>query len=227
MIRRVAGGAATTLIVVAALGLACWFVFSAVGGASLITFRTGSMSPTMPQGAVAVTVPVRAPDIAVGDVVTVQRAGESTPVTHRVVEIGDIRPRAENEADLRASAPGSGPPDLSSADARQLVMQGDDNDTPDSLPYALTDARKVIFALPHAGAWLMALQTPAAMGALILLVGAFTVWAFWPRPEERAEAAPAAAGAEEPGAAAETGAPGAASAAPAPRRARHAEEALR
>ena len=184
MFRRVAGAAVTTLVVVAALGLVCWFVFQAVAGASLITFRTGSMSPTMPQGAVAVTVPVQADEIEVGDVVTVQRAGESMPVTHRVIEVGPVQERAANEADIRAAAPGSGPPDLTSATARQLALQGDDNDQPDHLPYALTDARKVVFAIPGLGVALMMLQTPIAMGALILLVGAYVVWAFWPKPRD-------------------------------------------
>lgn len=181
MIRRIAGGAVTTLVVVAALGLACWFVLAATTGATLITFRTGSMSPTMPQGAVAVTVPVQASELEVGDVVTVRRAGESMPVTHRIVEIGPVQPQAENAADIRASAPGSGPPDLASPAARQIVMQGDDNDTPDQLPYALIDARRVVFAVPHLGTALMMVQTPIAMGALVLLVGALVVWAFWPR----------------------------------------------
>lgn len=189
MLRRVFTTAATAIIVVAALSLACWFVFSAITGATLITFRTGSMSPTMPQGAVAVSIPVQASDIEVGDVVTVQRAGESMPVTHRVIEISEVPPQKEHNADIRAAAPGSGPPDLTSTGARQIVMQGDDNDTPDHLPYALTDARKVVASVPFVGTALMMLQTPLAMGALILLAGAFVVWAFWPRPAGQDEGA--------------------------------------
>lgn len=169
------------VLVVAALGLACWFAFSALSGATLITFRTGSMSPTMPQGALAVSLPVSASEIEVGDVITVQRAGESLPVTHRVVKIGEIEDRAANAADIRAAAPGAGPPDLSSPGAREIVMQGDDNDTPDHLPYAITDARRVVFSLPFVGTILMMLQTPIATGALVVLVGALVVWAFWPK----------------------------------------------
>lgn len=181
MFSRVAGAAVTTVLVVAALGLACWFAYSAVSGATLITFRTGSMSPTMPQGALAVSVPVSASEIEVGDVITVQRAGEALPVTHRVIEIDKVRPRAANEADIRASAPGAGPPDLSSPDARTIVMQGDDNDIADHLPYAITDARRVVFAVPAVGTILMLLQSPIGTGALILSVGALVVWAFWPK----------------------------------------------
>lgn len=141
----------------------------------------------MPQGTVAVTVPVKAEELSVDDVVTVQRAGESMPVTHRVVEIGELEPRAENATDIRAAAPGSGPPDLSDPAARQIVMQGDDNDTPDNLPYAITDARRVTFAVPGAGNMLMLLQSPIGMGTMTLLAGALVVWAFWPK---RPEAAP-------------------------------------
>lgn len=181
MIRRITGSAVTTVLVVAALGLACWFVFSMTTGAALVVFRTGSMSPTMPQGAVAITVPVRADELEVGDVVTVQRAGEEMPVTHRVVEVGPVEPQGEHAADIRAAAPGSGPPDLSDPRARQIVMQGDDNDAPDHLPYALEDARRVIFAVPHAGTALMMAQTPIGMGVLILGAGMLVAWAFWPR----------------------------------------------
>ena len=196
MFSRLAGTAVTILLVVTAVGLACWFAFSAVSGATLITFRTGSMSPTMPQGAIAVSLPVAADEIEIGDVITVQRAGEALPVTHRVVEVGGVKDRAANEADIRASAPGSPPPDLTSPEAREIVMQGDDNDTPDHLPYAITDARRVVFSLPVLGTALMMLQTPIASGALIVSVGALVVWAFWPKPtrgddsEDEAEWAP-------------------------------------
>lgn len=183
MIRRILGTAVTTLLVVAALGLACWFAYSASSGASLITFRTGSMSPTMPHGAIAVTIPVTAADLAVGDVVTVQRAGASMPVTHRIVSISDVEEQPANAADIRAAAPGSGPPDLGSADARQLVLQGDANDETDRLPYAITDAHKVVFSLPHLGRLIMLAQSPIGSGTLILLVGALVVWAFWPAAE--------------------------------------------
>lgn len=181
MLRKVIGRAITTSLVVAAIGLASWFVYAHVTGASLITFRTGSMAPTMPQGALAVTVPIQASQLAPGDVITVQRAGEPLPVTHRIIDIGSLQERPENAADIRAAAPGAGPPDLTSPHARQIQMQGDDNDTPDHLPYAVTDAKKVVFAIPHLGNILMILQTPLGRGAMILVVAALVVWAFWPK----------------------------------------------
>lgn len=184
MIGKIVGGAATTLLVVAALLLACWFAFSAVSGAALVTFRTGSMAPAMPQGALAVTVPVQAAELEVGEVVTVQRVGEPMPVTHRIVEIGEPGAPADDTADLRAGAPGSAPPDVEDPGMRRLVLQGDDNASPDFQPYLVADARRVVFSMPYAGGTVMLLQSPIGMGALILLVGAFTTWAFWPKRGE-------------------------------------------
>ncbi len=170
MVRRLLGTVAAVLVVAAALVLAGWFVFASLTGATLITFRTGSMSPTMPQGALAVSLPVTAEEIAVGDVVTVQRADSRLPVTHRVVEVRL-------------------PPDAAMlpAGTRELVLQGDDNDTVDSSPYVVADARRVVFAVPRLGTAIMLLQTPLGMGALGLLAGALTVWAFWPRRPAAAE----------------------------------------
>src|SRR5580692_2688514 len=53
---------------------------------SLIMFKTGSMSPTIPTGSLAVVHQIPASDIHVGDVVTVDRPG-LLPVTHRVTSV--------------------------------------------------------------------------------------------------------------------------------------------
>lgn len=186
MLTRILGRAVTAILVVTALALACWFALSFVTGATLITFRTGSMSPTMPQGALAVTMPVRADELEVGDVVTVRRAGETLPVTHRVVEIAPIAEEPPSGgADLRAAAPDAGPPDLADSVARQLVLKGDDNDTPDQLPYLVTDVRRVVFSAPQLGNVVMLIQSPIGMGTLIVLVGLLTTWAFWPKRIEK------------------------------------------
>lgn len=178
---RFLGAAITTLLLIAALVMAGWFIFAQAREATLITFQTGSMSPTMPQGALAVTVPVTADELEIGDVITVQRAGESIPVTHRITEIDVVQARPANAPDIRAAAPGSGPPDLTSPHARQIEMQGDDNAQPDFLPYVLTDAAKVVFAVPYVGTVLMLVQSPPGMGLLIVLVGSLVVWAMWPK----------------------------------------------
>lgn len=163
---------ATTLLVAAVLVVATWFAFSAVSGATLVVFRTGSMSPAMPQGSVAVSMPVTADQIEIGDVVTVQGADRQLPVTHRVVEVRDT---------VSVSHEGEVP-----ANARELVLKGDDNDTVDMLPYVVTEARRTVFAVPALGSVLMLLQSPLGMGAMTVVAGALTAWAFWPeRRKER------------------------------------------
>lgn len=171
---RLLGMAATVLLIVAAIGLACWLVFSAATGATLITFRTGSMAPTMPQGSLAVSLPVDAAEIEIGDVVTVPRHADGVPVTHRVVEVrgsdtaSAATPLAQNE--------------------RELVLKGDDNDTVDMRPYVVAEARRVLFAVPGMGAGITLLQSPPVMGALVIGAGALTAWAFWPRKEQSSSA---------------------------------------
>ena len=181
MLRKVLGTAVTTVLVVAAVGLAAWFLYAAKTGATLITFRTGSMAPSMPQGSAAVAVPVKADALQIGDVITVQRAGDDMPVTHRIIEISEVQERSDNAADIRAAAPGKGPPDSTSEQARQIIMQGDDNRHPDHLPYVVTDAYKVVVAIPYLGMALTLLQTPLGTGTMIILVGALVTWAFWPQ----------------------------------------------
>lgn len=184
MIRKTFGVAATTLVAASAFALAAWFVFAWLAGATLVTFRTGSMAPTMPQGAVAITLPTAAEALVVGDVVTVARDPGALPITHRVIEV-------------RMPAQASDP------SVRELLLQGDANATPDVQPYLVTDVRRVVLSAPHVGSTLMVLQSPIGMGALTLLAGALATWAFWPRPEDAATegAPPEASRADAPAAA--------------------------
>lgn len=168
MLTRILGLAVTTFLVVAALAIAFWFIFANSTGATLVVFRTGSMSPAMPQGSLAFSMPVTAKEIEVGDVITVQRDRASLPVTHRVVEIRD-----QNTAQTAEILP---------AEAREIVMQGDANNSVDMLPYVVQDARRAVFAIPQAGAAVMILQSPLGMGVLVIMAGMLTVWAFWPGP---------------------------------------------
>lgn len=172
MWKKLVSRTATTLLVAAVLVVAAWFAFSAVSGATLVVFRTGSMSPAMPQGSVAVSVPVTADEIEIGDVVTVHGADRGLPVTHRVVEVREAT-MAVREKEIPANA-------------RELVLKGDDNDSVDMLPYVVTEARRAVFAVPALGSALMLLQSPLGMGVMTLVAGALTVWAFWPgRRQER------------------------------------------
>ncbi|MFS0894791.1 signal peptidase I [Microbacterium sp. 179-I 3D3 NHS] len=173
MLRAIVSRAATTLVASALLVIVVWFVFSALTGATLIVLRTGSMSPTMPQGAVAVSVPLPAEKIRVGDVVTVQRQENALPVTHRVVEVRPV------------------PDTVGERGARELVLKGDDNDSVDHLPYLVTDARRTVASVPMVGAVIMLLQSPLGMGVLTLTTATLTAWALWPRrPEPTSVAEP-------------------------------------
>ena len=153
------------LWVVGVIGLVAviWFVASQLLGLSVIVFRTGSMAPTLPQGAAAVSVPVAADRLRVGDVITVQRSGEALPVTHRIVSIDSV----------------AGEPDR-----RSVVLQGDDNETPDQQPYVVSETDRVLFGLPGAGAALVALQTPVAPGAMTLVLAGIIAWGLWPAREQ-------------------------------------------
>lgn len=147
--------------VAALLGLVCvgWLVYAQVTGAMLVVFRTGSMSPTMPTGAVAIAVPTPASEVAVGDVITARPDPDAQPITHRVVSI--------------AAVPGR-------PDARDVVMKGDDNATPDLLPYRITSAPRVVWS-HHRGAGVLAwLQSPVATWGVVAGVGLVVLWAFWP-----------------------------------------------
>ncbi len=79
------------LLAAAAVGGAACLVFALLaftGGYSLMMFKTGSMSPTIPAGSVALVQRIPASEIVVGDVVTVDRAG-TLPITHRVTSVGE------------------------------------------------------------------------------------------------------------------------------------------
>lgn len=155
----------TTLLNIAAVGGAVCIV--AVVGAvlfnvSLIMFSTGSMSPTIPAGSLAVVRQVPASTIEVGDVVTVDRAGK-LPITHRVQTI----------------RPGQG-------GARIITMKGDANPRPDPRPYVVTTVRTVVVSVPHLGYVVGRISTPTALGLTTVAVAALVTWVLWPRREEPA-----------------------------------------
>lgn len=181
MLGRVMGIATTAILVVAVLGLAIWFAYSTLTGATLVVFRTGSMSPAMPQGTLALTLPVGAHELQPGDIVTVQREAEKLPVTHRVLEIQMVDPEYPGLERILATAPDTQEtPDPLSSDARMLTLQGDANATPDPLPYVATQVRRTVFSVPGLGTALTLLQTPIGLGALTIGLGALAIWAFWP-----------------------------------------------
>lgn len=137
----------------AAIGVLC-LVMTVAGvafGVRPVIFLSGSMSPTIPAGSLAVARPVPAADLRAGDVVAV-RAGEAQ-VTHRIVAIT----HHDRSATLR--------------------LRGDANPGADDQPYEVEAAPRVLLSVPRAGvllAWLS--RTPGVFvlagyaGLLLALV---------------------------------------------------------
>ncbi|BDI21507.1 signal peptidase I [Herbiconiux sp. L3-i23] len=149
----------TLLALTACIGLLSllWLVSSTSLGLTLVSFKTGSMSPTMPTDTVALTVPTPAGEIEVGDVITVQRAGE-LPITHRVTAIESGTDSAE----------------------RLLTLRGDANDDDDALPYEVSEAGRVVAWIPGAAPLMSLMTQPSALGLLVIVVGALLIWALFP-----------------------------------------------
>lgn len=130
---------------------------------SLIMFKTGSMSPTIPTGSVAVVKEISADEIEIGDVVTVDRPGE-LPVTHRVVE---YYPQGNGEALIR--------------------MKGDANPDVDPGMYRVTTAREVLWSVPELAKVIVWFGNPFVLGGISLLAALGVLWAFWPKDEDEVE----------------------------------------
>lgn len=130
----------------------------AVGGTPYAVL-TGSMSPALPPGTLAVTRPVDIADVRVGDVVTFQlRSGEPAVVTHRVVG-------------TRVSG-----------GERLLVTRGDTNDVVDADPVQQVQLRgRVWYAVPwlgRVGALVTAEQRQLAVWVIGGLLAGYSGWMF-------------------------------------------------
>lgn len=143
------GGAVCILVVIAALLL----------DISMMLFKTGSMSPTIPAGSMAVVREIPASEVVVGDVVTVDRAGQ-LPVTHRAIAVA---PAADGRT--------------------QLTLQGDANPVPDAEPYVVERVRIVLWSIPGVASIFIFLAQPWVMLSLAVLVAGLVTWAFWPRAD--------------------------------------------
>lgn len=151
----------TLLWLAAALGLVCivLVILAYSYNISLILFRTGSMEPTISAGDVAVVRQIDASDVQVGDILTIDRAGE-LPVTHRVIAIEE----------------GSTP------EERVIRMQGDANSTEDPYPYTITEAGRTLFSVPGLANAIHQMSNPYVLGTATLSATVLVLWAFWPRP---------------------------------------------
>lgn len=157
--RRGSRALGNALLNVAALGgIVCivLVLLSVFFNISLIMFKTGSMSPTIPAGSLAVVREIPAAQIRVGDVLTVDRPGV-LPVTHRVTSVA-----------------GEG-------DARTITMRGDANEAEDPAPYTISKARIVLVSVPNLARVVVWFSNPLVLGGLTLGASALVTWAFWPR----------------------------------------------
>ncbi|WP_341254390.1 signal peptidase I [uncultured Dietzia sp.] len=127
---------------------------------SLIMFKTGSMSPTIPTGSVAVVKEISADEIRVGDVITVNREEGQLPVTHRVVEVFPQTPGAA-----------------------LVQMKGDANPNVDPGMYRVETVRKVLWSVPELAKVIVWFSNPFVLGGITLLAALGVLWAFWPRDE--------------------------------------------
>lgn len=148
------------LTVLATLGVVCIAatIAALTLNVSLIMFKTGSMSPTIPTGSLAVVREIPASDIRVGDVTTVARGENQLPVTHRVISTTPL---------------GNG--------MHSIQMKGDANGSPDSQPYEVAEVKKVLWHVPRLAYVVAGVSQPRYMAGLSLAAALLVGWAFWPR----------------------------------------------
>lgn len=146
-----AGGVVCVILVILAVSM----------NISLIMFKTGSMSPTIPTGSVAVVKEISADEIRVGDVITVDREEGQLPVTHRVVE---VYPQSPGEA--------------------LVQMKGDANPNNDPGMYRVETVRKVLWSVPELAKVIVWFGNPYVLGGISLVAALGVLWTFWPRGEE-------------------------------------------
>jgi signal peptidase I len=140
-----AGGVVCILLTIAALFF----------NVTLIMFKTGSMSPGIPAGSLAIVRALPATDISVGDIITVDR-GDSLPVTHRVMSIDPV-----DETTVT------------------VVLKGDANAVEDPAPYTISEARLLMASVPGLAYVVMAASNPLVMGGITLAAAGLVTWAFW------------------------------------------------
>ena len=147
----------------AALGVVCVVATIAAFALniSLIMFKTGSMSPTIPAGSLAVVKQIPASEIRVGDVTTVTRGEYQLPVTHRVTSVTPV-----------------------SGGTYSVEMKGDANSSPDAHPYEVTEVKKVLWHIPGLAYAVSTVSQPIYMAGITVAASFLVVWAFWPRKQQ-------------------------------------------
>jgi signal peptidase len=151
------------LVAVGGVFALLWSLLAGVFGLGLVSFATGSMSPTFPMGSVALSQSVPIRSVQVGDVVTVDRGPSMMPITHRVVSI-----RLDRDG------------------GQALVhLQGDANTDPDPVTYRVAQLRRIVLPLPGLAKWLGLGTSPLGVGLVAMLISGAVLWALW--PTERAD----------------------------------------
>jgi signal peptidase len=155
------GGALLNLAAVGGVLCIAAVIAAVAFNITLIMFKTGSMSPTIPAGSLSVIKEIPAAEVQVGDVVTVARPGK-LPVTHRVTSVSEAE-----------------------GNARSITMRGDANAADDPAPYIVSQVRIVLFSFPGLAYAVVAVSQPLVMGGVTLAAAVLVTWAFWPRNMKR------------------------------------------
>lgn len=157
------------LTVGAVVGVLCILVTlgAALFGLRPLVFESGSMSPTIGTGDLAISHDVDASALQKGDIVSVPTATGSR-VTHRIVHV-------EHQGDEAV-----------------LTLKGDANESADAQPYRVTHADRVLFSSPKVGYLIGWLTGPAGL-FLLGLYAAFLFSVLFRRTPATAQAEPAPA----------------------------------
>lgn len=161
------GGVLLTLAAIGGVVCIVLVILAVAFHITLILFKTGSMTPAIPQGSLALVREIPASEVKVGDVVTVTRPDDQLPISHRVVSI----------------AKGDGA-------QRILTLRGDANPVPDPAPYVVTTVRLVFWSVPGLAYVVVWFANPLVLGALAVGVAALVTWAFWPASPSRSPRKP-------------------------------------
>ena len=143
-------------------GLLCVLIALAaiIFGITPLVFRSGSMSPAIETGALAISKETPATEVAVGDIVNVTNAS-GDGITHRVVDIGAV-----------------------GTDSVQLILQGDANTEADAETYIVDEVGRVVFSVPKLGYAVTWLSGPVAVFLGGVFVGVLIMIAWRPRADE-------------------------------------------
>lgn len=156
-------GKEIALNVAATAGLICIIatLASLLFGIKPLVFRSGSMSPQISTGALALAKTVPATDLVVGDVISVNN-DQGVRITHRVYSL-----------------------EPTGGEAVIATLKGDDNNAPDRLPYTITEADRVFFHIGGLGYVVAWLSSSLAIFLGGSLVGAVLVIAFGKSKDRR------------------------------------------